>query len=244
MNEASFQHLAENAALLLVGGAAFRYAGSAAAAPGTCRGRARCFLGVLLGGVGIAVMLTPWQFAPGIVFDTRSVLLGISGLFFGWIPTVIAMVMTSVFRLYQGGAAAVTGVCVILAAGTIGLAWRRYHRGTLGQIAWYELYLFGVVIHAVMLALMFTLPWETALSVLSAISLPVMLVYPIATFLLGTLLANRLRREQAVADLRESEERVRLAVAAGNVGFFDRDLRTRRVPFFAGMEKTAGICPR
>ena len=136
MNEASFQHLVENAGLLLVVVLLFDMLSSRQHTEHAPLPR-QVLLGILLGGVAIAVMLIPWQYAPGIVFDTRSVLLGISGLFFGWVPTVIAMAMTSIFRLYQGGAAAVTGVCVILAAGSIGLAWRRYHRGSLGQIAWH-----------------------------------------------------------------------------------------------------------
>ena len=58
-----------------------------------------------------------------------------------------------------------------------------------------------------MLALMFMLPWETALKVLASISLPVLLIYPLGTTLLGMLLANRLRRTQTLKDLaRRSQE--------------------------------------
>ena len=44
------------------------------------------------------------RFEPGIVFDTRSVLLAVSGLFLGAVPTVVAVTMTAAFRLLQGGA--------------------------------------------------------------------------------------------------------------------------------------------
>ena len=57
----------------------------------------RITLGVLaIGAIAVTVMLTPWKFEHGIVFDTRSVLLGISGLFFGSVPTATAMAMTAV----------------------------------------------------------------------------------------------------------------------------------------------------
>ena len=46
----------------------------------------KTLIGLALGGIGIIVMQTPWIFGSGIVFDTRSVLLGISGLFFGFFP--------------------------------------------------------------------------------------------------------------------------------------------------------------
>ena len=80
--------------------------------------------GLIIGAIGITVMLIPWTFAPGIVFDARSVLLGIAGLFLGWIPTVIAMGMTAAFRLVQGGGGTWTGISIILASGLIGLAWQ------------------------------------------------------------------------------------------------------------------------
>jgi PAS domain S-box-containing protein len=169
----------------------------------------QALVGVVLGFIGIGIMLVPLRFEPGIVFDTRSVLLAASGLLLGAVPTAVAMAMTAAFRLYQGGAAAWTGVAVILASGGIGIAWRHSRRKPLGDVFWYELYGLGVVVHVVMLALMLTLPWETGWRVLSGIGLPVLLIYPPATAALGVLLANRLRRERAASVLEESEGRYR-----------------------------------
>jgi CheY-like chemotaxis protein len=52
-------------------------------------------LDVFIGLLGIAVMMTNWELLPGLVFDTRSVLLSISGLFFGAVPTLLAVAMTA-----------------------------------------------------------------------------------------------------------------------------------------------------
>ncbi len=167
-------------------------------------------VGLALGSIGITVMLTPWIFMPGILFDTRSVLLGVSGLFFESLPTAVAMAMTAAFRFYQRGAGTLAGVVVILTSGTIGIAWRHFHRRSLSEISWCELYLFGIVIHIVILVIiMFTLPWETALRVLSNITLPVLVIHPLATALLGTLMVNRLRREQTEETLRKSKQVLR-----------------------------------
>ncbi len=88
----------------------------------------RLFYGVVIGGVGVAVMLTPWPVVPGIVFDTRSILLSLSGLFFGTVPTLIAIIITGSFRFYQGGAGMWVGVTVILVSGLLGLGWRYLRR--------------------------------------------------------------------------------------------------------------------
>ncbi len=186
----------------------------------------RIFVGLILGFIGIMLMANPWNFAPGIIFDTRSILLSISGLFFGLVPTIIAMIMTSIFRYLQGGVAAWTGVSVILATGGIGLAWRYLRKKNINHISLIELYLFGILNHVVMLLLMLTLPLEAALRVLAEISFPVLMIYPLATMLLGFLLVNRAQREKIYIDLQEREEQLSLAVQAANIGFFDRNLIT------------------
>ena len=95
--------------------------------------------GVMLGVMGLGVMFAPLEIQPGIVFDTRSILLCLSGLFFGTIPTLIAMLLTAAYRLLQGGAAAVVGVLVILASGSIGIAWRQWCKPSLETISWRKL---------------------------------------------------------------------------------------------------------
>jgi PAS domain S-box-containing protein len=217
MNASSLLGLIQNAALLLTIAILFDVASSGSPKNGFTgwvkkHGFLQLVFGFFLGSIGIALMLTPWVFNAGIIFDTRSVLLGISGLFFGTIPTVIAMLMTALFRLYQGGAATLTGVSVILASGMIGIVWRLLRRKPLEAITAWQLLRFGFLIHVVMLACMFMLPLETALRVLAKISLPVMTIYPLGTLLLGLLIVNRLKRERAVEDLQRNETHLRSLV--------------------------------
>ncbi len=224
MTDLPFLPLIQNAALLL--GLAGIYE-VATAHRTLARSRlAPPLIGFLVGTVGVLIMLTPWVFNAGIVFDARSVLLAVSGLVFGAIPTLIAMAMTAAFRLSEGGEAAGVGVAVIMTSGLIGIAWRRLRRGRLAAIPIREVYALGVVVHVVMLALMLTLPGDTAARVLGAIGLPVILINPVVTAALGGLLLGSLRREEADAALRLSEERLRLALQAAGQGIFDRDLRT------------------
>ncbi len=164
-------------------------------------------IGVAIGAIGIGLMSAPLSLMPGIVFDVRSVLLAICGLFFGPLPTVMAMATTGAYRLYLGGAGAWPGVAVIVASGLIGLAWRHRRGPDLTKLGWLELYGLGVVVHLVMLLLMLLLPWQTARQVLSNIGLPVMLIFPVLTMIMGRLLARRLNDRLTTRRLEESERR-------------------------------------
>ena len=153
--------------------------------------------GLLLGVIGISLMLTPWQFATGIFFDTRTVLLNIVGLFFGAIPTLAALAVMITWRAMQGGPAALTGIVGMLVAAGIGLWWRTRQRDNLANLTFRDLYLFGLGAHVVTLfqvtSLMFLTVPAAAAAVLGRYWLPLLVIYPVATALLGVVLVSRLR---------------------------------------------------
>ena len=186
--------------------------------------------GIVLGAIGLAIMFNPWNFGQGVVFDTRSVLLVISGFFFGTIPVVLAVMMTGFFRFVTGGAGVWTGLAVIVTSGALGLLWRHYRPNRNQQPSIGELYLLGIVVHLLMLGWFFLLPWQFAIDVLSKISFPVMFIYPIATAILGNLMVMSEKRRRYEEKLRESEERYRELVENANSIIMRMD-RNGRVTF-------------
>lgn len=156
--------------------------------------------GVLVGGICIAVMLTPWTYSPGLIFDSRSVLLCMAGLFFGGIPTLLACVIASLFRLYLGGEGAFIGIGVIWTSGLVGIGWRKWrnwNRQSLTHISYLELIIFSLLTHVLMLLWMLLLPATLAVDVISRIALPVLLLFPLVNILMGKLLSRRLEYEIA-----------------------------------------------
>ncbi|MFQ6370142.1 EAL domain-containing protein [Shewanella sp. YIC-542] len=156
--------------------------------------------GVLIGGICMVVMLTPWTFSPGVFFDGRSVLLCLAGLFFGGLPTVVACMAVTVFRFYLGGDGEFIGIGVIWSSGLLGIAWRQWrhwNRQSLSHIGYSELIVFALLVHVAMLLWMLLFPATLAVDVISQISLPVLLVLPAVTVLMGKLLSRRLEREIA-----------------------------------------------
>ena len=187
--------------------------------------------GLVVGLIGVAVMLNPLLFAPGVVFDTRSIVLSISGLFFGFVPTVVAVLITGFYRIYLGGAGVYMGLGVIFSSAAIGLAWR-YNRHKRDQEtgAW-ELYLFGIMVHIVMILLMFALPQEIRKNAFRNISLPVLMLYPLGTVLLGGLFSNQLKRNQLTSKLIESEIRYRQLFDSSPDALFVLDANGRILDF-------------
>jgi PAS domain-containing protein len=180
--------------------------------------------GLLIGCIGIVVMITAWEVAPGVLIDTRWVLLGLCGLFFGLIPTIIALIVTSVFRLYLGGESANLGVLVLLVAAMLGLGWRYLVKHSHLSLRWNRLLAFGVTASLLMLFFVRFLKGDLAQMVLPEIALPVLAIYPVATLLLGLIL--RRQRDKSLADkaLQASENRFRSLfesseVAIWNMGF-------------------------
>ena len=172
----------------------------------------KIILGFILGMIGIGIMMNPWEFLPGVIFDTRSVLLCVTGFFFGTIPTLITVLITGGYRLFVGGTGAWTGFAVIATSAAVGLAWRHWRKKGLIEVTASELYALGFVTHVLMLLWMLTLPRSIALGVLSKISLPVILLFPLATVLLGKLMVNRHERLKSAKAVQESEEKYRLLI--------------------------------
>jgi len=168
--------------------------------------------GIILGAIGIILMLSQWTMKPGLVFDTRSVMLSISGVFFGLVPTVIAMIATGVFRILQGGAGVWMGTAVIITSGTIGILWRKLRPNWFCSNQVLELLSLGVLVHLAMLACSLLLPANVRWETLSQLALPLLTVYPLGNVFLGKLMLKQNQNWQTRNALHESEEKYRTLV--------------------------------
>ncbi len=184
-------------------------------------------LGFLIAGIGIILMESPWVLVEGIVFDTRSVLLTISGLFFGGITTVIAAVVVAAYRISMGGAGMYMGVAVIISSSLISLLWRKVRPGIIANKNLGEVYLVSFIVHLVMLGCTIFLPKENRLATLLVIWWPVMLIYPVATTLISKLLFSREDNWLQKEKLEESEERYRLIFENNPNPMWIHDLETQ-----------------
>jgi len=191
--------------------------------------RPRILAGLFAGLIAVVLIRVSATLQEGIIFDTRSILLAVSGLYLGFVPTAIATAITAAYRWSLGGVAALTGVAVIFASGALGLLWRHYLRERLDNPGWRPLLALGIAVHVTMLLLMLLMPWDRARMVLAVISLPVLLIYPPITVALGLFFAGRLRQQRALAALVDSERRFREIFDNVDEAIFIHDAETGRI---------------
>ena len=202
MDTASFSALLNNAILLLGLGVIYDTLGLRSISNRVLRD---CLSGVVVGAIGIAVMSTPWELEPGIFFDSRWVLLSLCGLFFGWRTTLIAVVMTVAFRLYQGGGGAIVGSVVILSTSAVGLFWRYCSNRFGWSLSWWRLYLFGLVVELTVAACMLLMPAEMHAVIFTKVVPPIIAIFPFGTLFMALILRRQRDRRMAEKALRESE---------------------------------------
>lgn len=147
--------------------------------------------GILIGGIGIILMLSPWTLVPGLGFDTRTILLSVTGLFFGAVPAITAMAIDIIYRIFLGGSGVYMGIATIVSAGSIGMLWRLFRYERLQQNRNIELIMLGTAVHAAMLLGIFLLPQHLQRNAFATIFIPIVLVYIPATVLLGRLMISQ-----------------------------------------------------
>jgi PAS domain S-box-containing protein len=161
--------------------------------------------GLLFGCVAMLGMINPLVFEPGLVFDGRSVVISLAGLFFGPVAGVISAAMAVGLRVFQGGMGVVTGVSVISASFLIGVLYHYIRKKRNRRISSLFLLRFGLTVHIVMLGLMFTLPYNSAIAVINRLGIAIVVFYPLATILIGKILHDQELKMLSVKALRKSE---------------------------------------
>ena len=173
--------------------------------------------GVLFGGICVIGMMTPIEVTPGVIFDARSVILSLAGLFGGPVIGVIAGGIAGGYRLWLGGGGAAVGVAVIISCVLLGLAYRHAVQRSWLRIDVWRLLAFGLLVHLAEIFLFTFLPAEIMATVMESVAIPLVLTFTPATALLGALLQSVEAQIQADRLLGESEARFRdIAEVAGD----------------------------
>ena len=221
MDQAVLVALLNNAALLLVLSVIYEIT---YLLPPKYRHMRQVYGGLMISVICIAIMMMPFTFQPGIIYDTRSILISVAALMFGPIPTAITAAAAIILRLIIGGAGTLPGIAVILSSALIGLSWRRWVYEKSGKWRWLNVFFMSITVHITMLACMFLLPYPDSINIIRAIAVPVMFVYPLASILLSLLLFRQQAYQSNQNELQRSEERFRALFDKAPLGYQSLDI--------------------
>ena len=166
--------------------------------------------GILFGGVAAFGILYSFILETGIIFDGRSVILPMAGIFAGWPAALLAAIIASIARLIIGGAGIVPGLLTILFASffgiVIGILRKKY------QVINHPFgfFLAGLVIHIFVVGIMITLPQSSRSLFFSTIMPAFLIIYPLGFTLLAVLLNFQEKNNAIKEELIASEEKYQL----------------------------------
>ena len=149
---------------------------------------AKILSGFLYGTIAMLAMNMPFNFIPGVIFDSRSVIVSLSGFFGGPIVAVSTAVIAAAYRFSLGGAGALAGSLVVVLCAASGICWNfLQNRYNFKTKLWHFL-VFGFFSHVVAMFAMLALPSELMWKVTKNLAIPFFLIYPIATVALGAII--------------------------------------------------------
>lgn len=173
------------------------------------------FMGGLVVILGVTVMGTSYILETGLFYDARSVILGVSGMFLGLIPTIIGMIGLGIARILIGGSGTLAGVLSILFSGGVGLGWRWFRLKKADRVdsrkhfSWYELYAVSILVSITVILAQLVLPSELRAESLQNVALPLLVFYPIGALFISMFMVVQRQRYFQSALTKSSEEQYR-----------------------------------
>ncbi len=187
----------------------------------------RIISGFLFGMVGIIGMMTPLHYSPGIIFDGRNIILNIAGLFGGPVVALVAASLMGGYRAFIGGGGVYVGLATIIQSALLGIIFHYWWNRKQNKLTLLNLWLFGLLSTVVLLLTFLALPGDAGISAVKQIGLTILILYPLATMLLGQLFVNYERQLADSEALHQSESLYRgmFENAAAGVDVVDKDGR-------------------
>ncbi|HHT81609.1 MAG TPA: diguanylate cyclase [Spirochaetales bacterium] len=189
-------------------------------------------IGVAIGLLGILVMFKPMIVEQGIQFDSRTILVGVTAMTFGFAPAFIGAVMMAGFRIFLQGKGTLAGIVIIFVSLAIGSIWRKFRfkkissrQHNLGL----EFLLVGLLIHIGMYLCMFLLPQYLWDMIFRDFTIPILIYYPIGFYLLSLLLFNQALRVATLNELRKNERQFKTIFEQSPIGMALTDLITGEI---------------
>ena len=187
--------------------------------------------GILFGIVCIVGIKSAFVLRPGLIFDGRSIIISIASFLGGPVTAIITVLISGAYRVSIGGSGMLMGLGVITSSALIGLIYFYIEKRCPGCKSAFHLLLLGLLVHVVMLAMMFLLPGGLSGEAFAIVGIPVMVIYPLATMVLGLFFVGQEARTLSDIKLEESERKYRELAESTNIVILRWDITTHTITY-------------
>ncbi|PIE10213.1 MAG: hypothetical protein CSA72_09430 [Rhodobacterales bacterium] len=178
-------------------------------------------IGALMGAAVTLTQLYPLALGDGVHVDSRAVILGLTGAFFGPLSLGITLACGLITRITQGGLGTESGVAAMCVAALVGLAWARLlppkaQRSAAGLLA------LGALVNLSLVPPGFYLPSGWHMAFYTQIGAPVFVINVIGVLVFGALINRLFRLFETTAELRKLAMTDFLTGLPNRAQFFER----------------------
>ncbi|MDP4132900.1 MAG: PAS domain S-box protein [Bacillota bacterium] len=171
--------------------------------------------------IGILLLVMGGRFDRLYLLDSKTVLVCITGMFYGPIPACVSVAILSIARILIGGPGVLAYIFIMVIASAFGLMWNYFNLNRLIEEKKYnylDFYLLGIVIHVIMLVCIYMLPDKIAKVMFAKFSLPVILIYPLTMFMACIIITVFIRKLHTDVEIQESEMRFKTLCDQAPIG--------------------------
>lgn len=201
-------------------------------------------LGALFGIAACWGMMSPVELSPGIIVDSRAVLVSLAALFGGFLAGSVAALPVCALRFFLGGVGTAGGIIAVLAGLFLGGILALYLRRRGRRVSYRHLALLGVLTSLASLASTILLPGTLALPTFQSIFLSVGIIYSLGTLVLGALVMIETERRVAERARQHSDQRFRRATNASQIGVWEWDVASGEIAHSENSALLFGLSPR
>lgn len=182
-------------------------------------------IGLLFGVTALLGMVYPVTVGP-LIFDGRTIVISMAGLFGGIPAAAISSLIAVVYRAWLGGPGVAMGIATVITAAALGALFYELRRAGRVKVNFWTLVVFGLAVHLVALGWIVLLPTALREQVLTNVALPFLIVLPGVVVLIGLLLRDQEQRVSDERALRESQARLIEARSIAGLGDWEWDSRS------------------
>lgn len=180
--------------------------------------RRRLLCGGLFGLGAILTMNAPVQVAPGVIVDAKTVIMALAGAYLYPIGAGTALLVAGAYRWSLGGTGVLAGVLILVVVTAVGLFWGAQRKRLLQAFGGPDdlrsptlwLFTLGLVSSAAAVCMVLLLPADIRWQVLQRVTVPVMVIFPLATLAFGWMLEGVLAyhaRGRSISDMLREQAR-------------------------------------